>query len=411
MNTTNENRERPGSSLGLLLSCAFLYIFYIAAKNVYSVEIVEIMRRFDISKSTASLASSASFFTYGVTQFIIAGFLPKINIRKYIIFAVPSAGVLFSLTPFCTQIWQLCILYGITGCLLAAVYPLCIYVVGNYLPENLIPAGNKFLGAGLSVGFLVDYLGCSLLVKYMDWRPAFWIYSGLMVLFAVFFFIALKNRTRIRLSSEQEEETSEPLKDDFEGHRIRDHLGFIIFVSSLGFVSNFLYYAITGWITSILCDVFEVSSSQSIFLTVFVPIVAAIGAVAEVSLTKRFSYRYVLIGFCAASIIPVAVLSFIYGLNLALSLALMALYTALIRGVTAIVVIDLPIKTKKVINTGTLASIVNAVSCIGISIGPPLMGALIDYMGYRAFFITTAFSALILTVMSLLGNKLFKTKE
>ncbi|MBO4355382.1 MAG: MFS transporter [Clostridia bacterium] len=408
--TAEGKRSDRSSDIRLLIACALLYIFYIAAKNVYAVEIVEVMRRFDVPKSVASLASSAAFFTYGVTQFFLAGLVPKMNIGRYIIVVVPVSGVLFSLTPFCTAIWQLVVLYAITGCLLAEVYPLCIYVVGKYLSDDLVSIGDRLLGVGLSVGFLLDYLGCSLLVKYYDWRPAFWIFSGLMIFGAVFFFVAFGISMKNAVSSDASPAGNQNSVSGSESG-IRGHLGFIAFVCSLGFVSNFLYYAITGWVTAILCDVFEVSSSQSIFLTVFVPIVAMFGPLVEVHFCEKKSYWTVLIAFCLASLIPMVVLSFLFKINLVLTLIPMVVYTAIMRGITTIVGIDLPLKTKDLINAGTLGSIINAVSCIGVSAGPPVMGAVIDVLGQRAFFIVTGALVILLTLLAFIGMKLFKSKR
>ena len=89
----------------LTLAAFLLYVTYLAAKNVYTSEIIEITRHFGVSKSAASAAASFSFVSYALAQIVFVKYIGRLNAVKYLLICSPLSVALFGLVPFCTEIW------------------------------------------------------------------------------------------------------------------------------------------------------------------------------------------------------------------------------------------------------------------------------------------------------------------
>ena len=119
----------------LTFAVFMLYVTYMAAKNIYTSEIIEIVDHFGVSKSEASLATSFSFFGYALCQLLFVKIIGKIDIKKYLLIISPLSAALFAVVPLCTEIWQVWIIFGVEGAIFAGVFPTCLLVIGEYLPE------------------------------------------------------------------------------------------------------------------------------------------------------------------------------------------------------------------------------------------------------------------------------------
>ena len=78
----------------LTFAVFLLYVTYLAAKNVYTSEIIEIVRHFGVSKSDAGAASSFSFVTYALVQILFVKIIGKIDVRKYLLICSPIGSFL-----------------------------------------------------------------------------------------------------------------------------------------------------------------------------------------------------------------------------------------------------------------------------------------------------------------------------
>ena len=107
----------------LTLATVLIYITYVAAKNIYSTELIEIVRYFNVSKSDASLATSFCFIGYAVFQLFFIKLIGKINISRYVLIISPVSAALLAAVPFCTQIRQTWIIMGAVGSLLYGIFP------------------------------------------------------------------------------------------------------------------------------------------------------------------------------------------------------------------------------------------------------------------------------------------------
>lgn len=172
----------------LLFSCWFLYVIMMVCKTAYNAEIIEIMNSFQVTKSIAGYASTVYFFTYGFMQLFLAKILPKINLRWYLSLTMLISVICTVCLCLATEIWQIVILLGFNGIFHAAVWPSCVLIVSEYLPNSMQSTANGIFSAGFTVGFIVSYVLSAIFIAFFSWRTIFLV-SGIVTILPITFFI------------------------------------------------------------------------------------------------------------------------------------------------------------------------------------------------------------------------------
>ena len=382
----------------LTLAVFLLYVTYMAAKNIYTSEIIEIVRHFGVSKSDASLATSFSFIAYALCQLLFIRIIGKINVNRYLLIVSPVSAALFAAVPFCTAIWQVWVIIGLIGAILSGVFPVCMLVIGEYLPDSLIFPANKAMGAAFALSFVLDYFFSSLFIRIADWRLGFYVFPAIYLLTVVFFCVVFAKCPR------QERERKE---ENGSKREHRKKVFIYMFISGMtGLFVNMIYYAVSNWVPSLLNEVFGLSPSLSVFITLLIPLTGAAGCAVCLDLCKRFGFWRAAFALVTVSGVLSVVLTGVYGIAFILTLVLVIILLFIVRGVSHAMGFHVPVEARNVISPASAGTAINIFGCIGAAAGPPLFGALIDGPGgYTAFFAASAAAAVILSAFSFAGLK------
>ena len=383
----------------MLVAATFLiYVTYVAAKNVYSTELIEIVRHFGVSKSDASLATSFCFIGYALCQLLFVKIIGKINIKKYLLIISPISAALFVAVPFCPEIWQTWIIMGVEGALLAGVFPACLLVISEYLPDSLILPANKAMGAAFALSFALDYFCSSLFIKIADWRVGFYVFPALYLLSALFFCVMLSKCER---QVREKKETGESKKE--HGKKV---FVYLLIAGMIGLFVNMIYYAVSNWVPNLLNEVFGLSPSLSVLISLLIPVTGAVGCTVCLVLCNKFGFWRTTVVLAAASGVLSALLSGIYGFVFAVTVILVIILLFIVRGVAHVVGFQVPVEARNITTPASAATVINIFGCIGAAAGPPLFGALIDATGgYTVFFIASAVCSVILAAFTFAGYK------
>lgn len=378
-----------------------LYVTYMAAKNVYTTEIIEIVRHFGVSKSDASLATSFSFIGYALCQLLFVKIIGKIDAKKYLLIISPISTALFAVLPFCSAVWQAWIIMGIEGAILSGVFPVCLLVIGEYLPDKLIPAANKAMGVAFALSFALDYFCASLFIKVADWRLGFYVFPALYLVTAVFFSIVLsKCEKQVREVQDDKEDKKTHGKKVFS---------FLCIAGMTGLLANLIYYAVSNWVPNLLNEVFGLSPSLSVLISLLVPVMGAAGCTVCLVICRKFGFWKTTIALVAVSAVISAVLSGIYSLLFIVTVILVIILLFIVRGISHVVGFQVPVEARHITPPESAGTVINIFGCVGAAAGPPLFGALIDGTGgYTVFFTVSAAVAVILGVFTFLGYKKIK---
>ena len=387
----------------LIAASLLLYVFYVSLKNIYSAEIIEIMQHFGVSKRDASFATSFSFISYAAMQLVFSRVIEKINVFYYLLIAVPVGCGVYCLTTVCTAIWQVWMLFAVGGGLLAGVFPVCMLVISDYLPDSMVITANKEMGLGFAMSFVLDYFCASLFLHFADWRLGFWFFAVLLLLSTLLFCRVLAVCPR------RERVEQKPV--GYVKNSRKTVYTYIMIMGTIGFLINMLYYAIANWIPNLLSEVFGLYSSLSVFITLIIPLTGIIGSVVCLDLCKKNSFwNVILIAVGAAGLLAI-LLAGAYKLDVTLTILLLIILLIIVRGVSHVCGWQVPIEARKIMDPVSAAIIINFFSCVGSAAGPPLFGGIIDLSGYLTFFFAAVFAFLILGGVIAWGRSLLVVSD
>lgn len=356
------------------------------------------MRHFGVSKSDASLATSFSFVGYALCQLLFVKIIGKINIKRYLLIISPISTALFAAVPFCTAIWQTWIILGVEGAMLAGVFPACLLVISEYLPDSLILPANKAMGAAYALSHALNYFFSSLFIKTADWTVGFYVFPALYLLSAIFFCVALtKCERRVR----EKKETNETKKE--HGKRV---FVYLFIAGMIGLLVNMIFYAVSNWVPNLLNEAFGLSPALSVLISLSIPVTGAVGCFVCLTLSGKFGFWKTTVLLSAVSALLCAVLAGVYGSVFAVTVSLIIILLFIVRGSAHTVGFQVPVEARNIVAPASAATVINIFGCVGAAAGPPLFGALIDGSGgYTVFFIIAASLSAILAVFTVIGYK------
>ncbi|MBO4868789.1 MAG: MFS transporter [Clostridia bacterium] len=378
----------------LTFAVFLLYVTYLAAKNVYTSEIIEIVRHFGVSKSDAGAASSFSFVTYALVQILFVKIIGKIDVRKYLLIFSPISVVLFALVPFCTDIRQIWAIFAAEGALLSGVFPVCMLVISEYLPDELIPTANRYTGVAFALSFSLDYFCSALFIKFADWRLGFYIFPAIYMITVIFFCRALS----VCEKQDREKVTSE------RGNAGKGRVfGYLLVAGMSGLLVNMIYYAVANWVPNLLTEQFGLTPALSVLITLAVPLSGAAGSAVCLWLCAKNRYMIMILSACALALS--LVLTGVYRLFFILTVALIILLLFVVRGVAHVLGWQVPIDAKRIMDPSSAATVINIFGCVGAAAGPVIFGALADSYNYTVFFAAAAVCAAVMTAFTVFGRK------
>ncbi len=371
--------------------CIFLYFATLVQKNMFSCELVEILRYFNISKAKAGMASTCYFFTYAIGQLAVAKFFPKLHLLKFLTVTLFLSALLTVLIPLCTSIYQIWVIFAVNGFLQAGSWPGIFAVIVKYVPQKLRVASNNWLSVGYTAGFCVDYTLASVLLKWTNWKVGFYIAAVVLLgALAVFYFVVsgLRNSEKPFVSNKAEKVAAANSGGQVTKSKKINVFYVVIFFGCM--LVGVLYYGILNWVPNILCDVFGVSSSKALLAGTVLSVAMIVGPVASTFLCEKTSCWKIGKYYYFAAFLFSVLLALFYSENLYLTVAMTLVPLLVSRSITNIDSAFIPMKCHKLINAGSFAATTDTFLSIGAAIGPTLFGAVIDGCGYTVIYVMMA---------------------
>lgn len=375
----------------LIAACFALYTSMMCAKSVFNAELVSFIAAMHTDKFNASLANTYYYVTYAATQVALAFIMNKLNVRLYLIVTVPIAAVCGILVAFCANMTEVWILFALQGVFQAGIYAGCMYMLGVYLPPDMLSSGNAILQAGFAIGNTVAYAVSALCVAAGSWRMPYVIFGAVFIISVLFFAVVTARIKRLypdaekRLragASENKENIDE--SDSFYNRGLftlvtkKRVFSFYFWSVVYSLLATTLYYGVNNWVGNFLKEVYGFPDSVSIIISLVVPIMMFFGPAVAISASKK-QKNFVKVGLITSAV-PLAVsvlLVFVYGLNVVVAVLLIAAFIVSTRTLTGLQsVATFNMRTQ--INTGAYTAIINAAASISAGVAPTVIGKMID---------------------------------
>ena len=382
----------------LVVLCIFIYGIMTCSKNLLSAEIIEITEVFKTSSARANMANSFYYVTYAFMQILIVFFLDKVNLRNFIFITLfPSAiltavtGTVGNLSGNIVYIW---IIYAVNGILQAGCYSICIKIFSIYLSREMLPTANKILSSTTVIVNVITFGVAALFVHFDRWDLPFLI-LGLLFLFSIIVFYFLYKEITDRITENKPDDLVESAtqeKNDISTVLVIKNKSDItfayIFLSVLTFLTNALYFSLFNWFSKLLYDVFSLSKTYSIFISLFIPLITFLGSIISINICEKHNAIYVVAIIMYGISLPLSfLLVLFYDINIFFVVVIYVGFLIIANGARNIYQSITAFKLRTVIDSGKLSLVLNGTASIGAGFAPTIIGWVIDCYGWMSSFL------------------------
>lgn len=387
-----------------MLYCASYFI-----RTCYAATIAPLAEEGIYSKGEIGLIGTAFFICYGVGQLISGLIGDKINPFFMVMFGSVLGAVCCFLMPAAGSLGVLIGVWAANGLFQSMLWSPILRVFSETIDESLSKKAILNIALSLPVGTVLAYLMSSMIIKYLNWKYVF-IFGGSVVVIAVLFagfaiFCSEKDIEKVPVIQKQNAEAHNNVnKKGLAAVAVSSGLLFIMIPS---FLHGMMRDGITNWVPAMISEVYGVSTSFSVFVTIALPIFNAFGAYLVTPLYKKLGENEMktagVTGF--AALVPLLIMLFMNKLPVYVIIVLLAVTTSVMYALNYLIISLVPVRFSKFGFTSGIRGILNSGAHIGCALSSYGFGAISEKAGWSAVIIVWIVSSVLITVFSFASNK------
>ncbi len=394
------------------LIVAAMWVLYCASyfiRTCYAATIAPLAEEGIYSKGEIGLIGTAFFICYGVGQLISGMIGDKINPFFMVMFGSVLGAVCCFLMPAAGSLGVLIGVWAANGLFQSMLWSPILRVFSETIDESLSKKAILNIALSLPVGTVLAYLMSSMIIKYLNWKYVF-IFGGSVVVIAVLFagfaiFCSEKDIEKVPVIQKQNAEAHNNVnKKGLAAVAVSSGLLFIMIPS---FLHGMMRDGITNWVPAMISEVYGVSTSFSVFVTIALPIFNAFGAYLVTPLYKKLGENEMktagVTGF--AALVPLLIMLFMNKLPVYVIIVLLAVTTSVMYALNYLIISLVPVRFSKFGFTSGISGILNSGAHIGCALSSYGFGAISEKAGWSAVIIVWIVSSVLITVFSFASNK------
>jgi len=168
----NGKTMNRGTAYFCFLCCLVYFTSYLTRID-YAAVLVEIIADLGITKSTASIAVTGSFITYGLGQLVSGWLGDKISPRYLIAGGLCCTSVTNLLMSVLPDITVMTVFWCFNGFFQAMLWPPLVRIMAENLDENTYSNASVSVSAAASIATIVVYLLAPVVILFSGWRTVF----------------------------------------------------------------------------------------------------------------------------------------------------------------------------------------------------------------------------------------------
>lgn len=394
------------------LIVAAMWVLYCASyfiRTCYAATIAPLAEEGIYSKGEIGLIGTAFFICYGVGQLISGLIGDKINPFFMVMFGSVLGAVCCFLMPAAGSLGVLIGVWAANGLFQSMLWSPILRVFSETIDESLSKKAILNIALSLPVGTVLAYLMSSMIIKYLNWKYVF-IFGGSVVVIAV-----LLAGFAIFCSEKDIEKVPVIQKQNAEAHNNVNKKGLaavavssgLLFIMIPSFLHGMMRDGITNWVPAMISEVYGVSTSFSVFVTIALPIFNAFGAYLVTPLYKKLGENEMktagVTGF--AALVPLLIMLFMNKLPVYVIIVLLAVTTSVMYALNYLIISLVPVRFSKFGFTSGISGILNSGAHIGCALSSYGFGAISEKAGWSAVIIVWIVSSVLITVFSFASNK------
>ena len=380
-------------ALFLIFLCWLVYTASYLGKVNYSANITQIIDFYGVTKAQAGIVPTFFFFAYGAGQVFNGIFCKKYNVKWMIFISlIVSAAINLIIavgSNFSIMKW----LWLINGFDLSILWPTLVRLLSDVLPQNKLGTSSVVMGTTVALGTLIVYGFSSIFAIFDKFKFAFYVAGfsviAVAVIWMLFYNKAVKGSKKEKDEEIQTQSGEEVVSKQGVEYKQRKVLFASIYILCFcAVIVNLIKDGLTTWVPSILKEEFSMSDSLSIFLTLFLPVLAVFGNAFALKIHSKIP-DYV--NHCVAVFSVVAVFIGVIIGSLALELAgimLIGLVAAnfLVSSLNSLITSIFPLFMRAQVDSGLIAGIINGSCYVGSAASSYGLGAIADRFGWVSVF-------------------------
>ena len=364
----------------LILSCWLTYTLSICLKMAYGASMTAVKDEYLLTSDLlAGLPITLYYITYAVTQLILAPFVGKIDLKRYLLVTCLPAGLLFVSVFAYSPFPYLNVVMAADGVLLAAVWCGCMQLFKRLLPPSVLDRALLFMGAGFSAGSALSFGVAALSMKLGNWRFAFLFIGAAFTLALVYMLFSVRRAEATAFAPEAPVEKAAGPTWEMPCASAKP---LVVMATVTIFVECLLYYGFSNWMPTILRSNFDLAKERATLISILLPVVTYVGPVLAKAVGDKFKNDFASTAVLSAfATVPALILSRVYHWRLALTVAVIVVACVFLRAVSTLLGTFVSVHVSKYVNAGSSVAVINASACVAAAASPLLVGAILDATG------------------------------
>ena len=377
------------SNKAIVALCTVAYFASYFSRKTFAVVMVNMLEGGVIERDVAGIIGTALFVFYGAGQ-LISGYMGDKLSPKYLMFSgLMISAVCNLLMPILPNQYLMIPIWAINGFAQALLWPPIVRILSDNLSHEKYVSANLIVTCGAHVSTIVLYVCAPICISFMSWKSVFFLSTIFCVVVGVIFLVAM-----CVVLGKKEAEKSEIVKDQAFCNtsiwKIFKDAGVIplfVCIIAMGFMRD----GIEGWLPTLYSEAFHRDSSESILVSVILPIFAIISIFIVRAVHKGKTFNNEARGsgilFIASIVlcVPFAILINIEATwARVICLILASLICACMHSINFLLISCLPGRFAKTGRASTAGGFCNACTYIGASISMYGIALISDYFGWSA---------------------------
>lgn len=401
------------------LLCWIVYAFVYLGRVNISVAIPEIQATLGFTKAQVGMIGSVFFWIYGVGHLINGYIGDKVSSRKYIFISLILSGLINIFFGFSASLITMIILWGLNGYVQSMVWGPMIKTLSFWFENNQRGKIATAISTSMVGGYFLAWGLVGVVIGKSNWNWAFWLPGICILIYAVIWFLFLKDKPEdVGFKSPNEEITSSKNIQNNED-KTNNSIGLLQllnkyklwFIVVVCIAKGIIKEGISLWGPTFLMETQGLNLKATISLILLIPLMNFFGMIFTGWLSKKYNDKdyLTIITLFLISIITNLCLIKMGHLSAVLGLLFIGISSATMYGSNTILMGAIPMKYAKYNKTSSIAGFLDFISYMAAGFSVSLTGLIVDKFGWNGVLILWISTA-VLAVVSMFFYRYFNNK-
>lgn len=309
-------KVRQYSNKAIVALCTVAYFASYFSRKTFSVVMANMLQDGVIERDVAGIVGTALFVFYGAGQ-LVSGYLGDKFPPKYLMFSGLMVSALCNLLlPLVPNQYLMIPVWAVNGFAQALLWPPIVRILSDSLSHEKYVTANLIVTCGAHISTIVLYIYAPICISFMSWRAVFFTSTAFCVIAGIVFLVAMTlvlNKKEPAIMQTEDVKKTETEANNVSVWKIFAGSGVLpIFVCII--VMGFMRDGIESWLPTLYSEAFGRDSSESILVSVALPIFSIISLFTVRAIHKKRLFNnestgaMVLFGISIVLCIPFSIL-------------------------------------------------------------------------------------------------------